>query len=68
MGEGAINKSVGDFSKKIDIMQTIIIFLVALLVPTFLGEILKSVFATGSIVVTNSQIIIGTIVNFAQFN
>lgn len=65
MGEGVINKRVGEFSKQVDIAQTIIIFLVSLLVPTFLGEILKSVFATNSVVVTNSQIIIGSIVNTA---
>lgn len=65
MGEGAINKRVGEFSKQVDIIQTIIIFLVSLLVPTFLGEILKDLFAANSIVVTNSQIIIGSIVNTA---
>ena len=63
MGEGIINKRVGEFSKQVDIAQTIIIFFVSLLVPTFLGEILKSIFATNSVVVTNSQIIIGSIVN-----
>ncbi|MCI9064141.1 MAG: hypothetical protein HFJ17_06025 [Clostridia bacterium] len=60
-----INKRVYDFSKHTDIIQTIIIFLISLLVPTFLGEILKSIFATNSVVVTNSQIIIGSIVNTA---
>ena len=65
MGEGVINRRVGEFSKQADIIQTIIIFLVSLLVPTFLGEILKSLFATNSLVVTNSQIIIGSIVNTA---
>ena len=65
MEEQVINKRVGDFSKQVDIMQTVAIFLVALLVPTFLGEILKSIFATNSVVVTNSQIIIGSIVNTA---
>lgn len=65
MGEGAINKRVGEFSKQADIIQTIIIFLVSLLVPTFLGEILKNLFATNSVVVANSQIIIGSIVNTA---
>ncbi len=65
MEEQVINKRVGDFSKQVDIIQTVAIFLVALLVPTFLGEILKSIFATNSVVVTNSQIIIGSIVNTA---
>lgn len=65
MEEQVINKRVGDFSKQVDIIQTVAIFLVALLVPTFLGEILKGIFATNSVVVTNSQIIIGSIVNTA---
>ena len=63
--EGVINKRVIDFSKQIDIIQTILLFLVALLVPTFLGQILKSIFGATSVVATNSQIIIGSIVNTA---
>lgn len=63
--EGILSKRVRDFSKVTDIIQTVLIYLVALLVPTFLGEILKSIFATNSVVVTNSQIIIGSIVNTA---
>lgn len=61
--ETAINQRVHDFSKSIDIMQTILIYLIALLVPTFLGEILKDIFPATSIVVTKSQLIIGSIVN-----
>lgn len=63
--EGIMSRRVADFSKAADIAQTILIFLVALLVPTFLGELLKSVFATNSVVVTNSQLIIGSLVNTA---
>lgn len=65
MEKSVINKRVFDFSKNIDIFQTIIIFLISLLVPTFLGQILTQIFATNSVVVTNSQIIIGSIVNTA---
>ena len=65
MEEGIINKRVGEFTKQVDLIQTIIIFLGTLLVPTFLGEILKNTFATNSVVVTNSQLIIGSIVNTA---
>ena len=65
MENTTINKRVCDFSKNIDIIQTIAIFLTSLLVPTFLGQILKGIFATDSIVVTNSQLIIGSIVNTA---
>ena len=65
MEKSIINKRVFDFSKNIDTVQTIIIILISLLVPTFLGQILKQIFATNSVVVTNSQIIIGSIVNTA---
>lgn len=61
--ETAINQRAHDFSKSIDIIQTILIYLIALLVPTFLGEILKEIFPATSIVVTKSQVIIGSIVN-----
>lgn len=63
--EGIINKRVKDFSKGIDIMQTILIFLIALLVPTFLGGILSKIFGSTSVMSTNSQLIVGTIVNAA---
>lgn len=63
--EGIMKKSVRDFSKGIDIMQTILIFLIALLVPIFLGGILSSTFGSTSVVSTNSQLIVGTIVNAA---
>lgn len=63
--EGIINKRVKDFSKGIDIMQKILIFLIALLVPTFLGGILSKIFGSTSVISTNSQLIVGTIVNAA---
>ena len=63
--ESVINKRITDFSKKVDIIQTILIFLVSLLVPTFLGEIITKIFFFFSVIGTNSQIIIGTIVNIA---
>ncbi len=63
--ENVINKRLTTFSKKIDIFQTILIFLIALLVPTFLGEFITKVFGATSVIASNSQIIIGTIVNIA---
>lgn len=63
--EGIINKRVKDFSKGIDIIQTILIFLIALLVPTFFGRILSKIFGSTSVISTNSQLIVGTIVNAA---
>lgn len=63
--EGIMKRRVKDFSKGIDIMQTILIFLIALLVPTFLGGILSKIFGSTSVISTNSQLIVGTIVNIA---
>ena len=63
--EKVIDKRIIDFSKGADIIQTIIIFLIALLVPTFLGELINQVFGSTSAIAANSQLIIGTIVNTA---
>ena len=63
--EEIINKKIAGFSKVTDLVQTILIFLIALLVPTFLGEIISNVFGAQSVIAKNSQIIIGSIVNTA---
>ena len=63
--EQAINKRVKDFSKTSDTIQTILIFLLALLVPTFLGNIINNTFGKTSVITQNSQIIVGSIVNTA---
>ena len=63
--EKVINKRIREYSKGTDTSQTIIIFLLALLVPIFLGQVLNQVFGEASTIATNSQIIIGTIVNMA---
>lgn len=63
--ESVINKRVKDFSKDVDLVQTITIFLLALLVPTFLGQLIKTTFGAESIITQNSQIIVGSVVNTA---
>jgi hypothetical protein len=63
--EGVINQTVKDFSKQSNIIQTVIIFLVAFLVPTFLGNILTNVFGKTSVIASNSQLVVGSIVNVA---
>ncbi len=63
--EDVINKRVKDFSKVADSVQTIAIFLLALLVPTFLGQLIKTLFGAESIITQNSQLIVGSIVNTA---
>ena len=37
---GVLSKTAYDFSKKVDVIQTIVIALLAFLVPTFLGKLL----------------------------
>ena len=63
--EAILKKTVRDFSKTSETIQTIVIGLLAFLVPTFLGKLLSEVFGAQSVVATNSQLIIGSIVNTA---
>lgn len=61
--ENILKQSTRDFSKINENIQTIIIALLAFLIPTFLGQLINTLFGTNSIVANNSQLIIGTIVN-----
>lgn len=63
--ESVLNKTMYDFSKRADLIQAIIIGLIAFLVPTFLAQLINVIFGAQSIVATNSQIIVGSIVNSA---
>ena len=63
--ENTLNKSICDFSEKVDLIQTIIIGLIAFLVPTFLAQFIQMVFGTQSVIATHSQIIVGSVVNTA---
>ncbi len=65
MEESVMRKAVRDYSKISVIIQTVLIYLIALLVPLFLGQILKAIFTTNNVIVSNSQYIIGSIVNTA---
>ena len=65
MEESVMRKAVKDYSKVSDVIQTVLIYLTALLVPLFLGQILKAIFTANSIIISNSQYIIGSIVNTA---
>lgn len=63
--ENVLNKTIYQFSEKMDIIQTIIIGLIAFLVPTFLAQLIKTIFGAQSIITANSQLIVGSIVNTA---
>lgn len=63
--ENVLNKTIYQFSEKMDIIQTIIIGLIAFLVPTFLAQLIKTIFGAQSVITANSQLIVGSIVNTA---
>src|SRR5574344_275281 len=63
--EGIVKKSAFEFTKKSEVIQTIIIGLIALIVPTFLGGWRQAIFGKGSVIASNSQLIVGSIVNTA---
>ena len=61
--EGILSRTAYDFSKKIEIIETIIIGLLAFLVPTFLAKGITLAFGKNSAIANNSQFIVGSIVN-----
>ena len=63
--EQVVNKKIYEFSKTGEIIQTILIILGALLVPAVVPQILQVVFGKTSWIASNSQIIVGSIVNTA---
>lgn len=63
--EGILKQTAKDFSKTSELVQTIIIALLSLLVPTFLAQIIKAIFGAESVITSNSQLIVGSIVNTA---
>lgn len=63
--EQVVNKKVYELSKAGEIIQTILIVLGALLVPAVVPQLLQIIFGKASWIATNSQIIVGSIVNTA---
>lgn len=63
--EQVVNKRVYELSKAGEIIQTILIILGALLVPAVVPQLLQLVFGKTSVIASNSQIIVGSIVNTA---
>lgn len=63
--EKVLEKSMYNYSKQIDIIQMILICIAALIVPTFLAQILTRIFGANSFIASHSQIIVGSIVNTA---
>lgn len=63
--EQVINKRAYELSKTGEIIQTILIILGALLVPAVVPQLLQAIFGKTSWIASNSQIIVGSIVNTA---
>ena len=63
--ENTLNRTIYNFKGTTEMIQTIIIGLIAFLVPTFLAQLIKAVFGAQSIITSNSQIIVGSVVNTA---
>ncbi len=61
--EGILKQTVKDFSKVSQYIQTIVIALLALLLPTFLAQLLSLIFGAESIIASNSQLVVGSVVN-----
>ena len=63
MEEGILRQSVKDFSKENETIQTVVIALLAFLIPTFLAKLISTIFGADSVIADNSQIIVGSVVN-----
>lgn len=63
--EQVINKKAFELTKVGEIVETILIILGALLVPAFVPQLLQAGFGKTSFLATNSQLIVGSIVNTA---
>ena len=61
--EGILNKTIVHLSEKEEGIQTIIIAILAFLVPTFLGMLISRIFGASSTITLNTQIIVGSLVN-----
>lgn len=61
--ESILKQTTKDFSKTSERIQTIIIAILAFIVPTFLAQLLKAIFGAQSVITNNSQLIVGSVVN-----
>ena len=63
--ENCFDLNLVDFSKKTEIVETILIAIGALLTPFIIPQFLQLVFGKTSFIASNSQYVVGTIVNIA---
>ncbi|MCL2860199.1 MAG: hypothetical protein FWF46_06580 [Oscillospiraceae bacterium] len=63
MNESILNKKAYDLTRNKEIAQTILIAIGLFLVPLFIPAILQAVLGSTNVIASNSQIIVGSIVN-----
>ena len=63
--ENCFNLNLVDFSKKMQIVEAVLIAIGALLTPFIVPQLLQVIFGKTSFIATNSQYVVGSIVNIA---
>lgn len=58
-----LRKTWFNFSEREELRDTIIIWILAFLIPLFLGKLITLVFGSESLIASNTQVIVGTIIN-----
>lgn len=61
--ENVLDKSISSFPEKVNLIQAVVLGILAFLVPTFLAQLIVAIFGSTSVIATNSQFIVGSVVN-----
>lgn len=63
--ENVLSQNMRDYSKAMEVLQIVLIAISALIIPTFLANLLNVIFGQNSWIASHSQIIVGSIVNIS---
>jgi len=63
--ENVLSQNMRDYSKAMEVLQIVLIAISALIIPTFLANLLNVIFGQNSWISSHSQIIVGSIVNIS---
>ncbi len=63
--ENVLSQNMHDYSKAMEVLQIVLIAISALIIPTFLANLLNVIFGQNSWIASHSQIIVGSIVNIS---
>lgn len=65
--DSCLNEIVHPLSKKLEIIQWIILSICIFLIPMIIPQLLNAIFGSTSWIATHSQYVVGTIVNIVLF-